>query len=218
MAHPYWPLFDLRIRTPRIEVRLPNDDDLVALARVAATGIHDPDWLPFSIPWTDEPSPVMERKALQWWWGRRAEWSPEKWTFTGAVFVDGQAVGIQDIGAERFAQLRTVNSGSWLGREYQGQGIGREMRAALLHLAFDGLGAIEAYSAAWHDNGPSLGVSRGLGYADNGTKLALRRDRSERQIELRLDRDTWAASRRDDIVIENLEPCLELFGATAPDA
>ena len=31
MGHP-WPLFDLRLRTPRLELRLPTDDDLLALA------------------------------------------------------------------------------------------------------------------------------------------------------------------------------------------
>ena len=32
-------------------------------------------------------------------------------------------------------------------------------------------------------------------------------------INLRLDRDTWSATRRDDIVIEDLsEDCLEMFG------
>jgi hypothetical protein len=29
MANSYWPLFDLRVRTPRLEFRLPRDDDLV---------------------------------------------------------------------------------------------------------------------------------------------------------------------------------------------
>jgi hypothetical protein len=33
-AHP-WPLFDLRLRTPCLELRLPTDDDLLELMRVA---------------------------------------------------------------------------------------------------------------------------------------------------------------------------------------
>jgi hypothetical protein len=37
-AHP-WPLFDLRVRTPNLELRLPTDDDLLELARVARAGI-----------------------------------------------------------------------------------------------------------------------------------------------------------------------------------
>lgn len=208
-----WPLFDLRVRTPILEIRLPTDDDLPRLVDQIVEGVHDPATMPFSIEWTDLASPQRERGSLQWWWGQRAEWSPGKWTFTGAVFVDGNPIGVQDLGAENFAALRTVQSGSWLGLRHQGRGIGKEMRAAALHLAFEGLGAVEAHSGAWHDNSQSLGVSKALGYEQNGESLALRRGRPERQIRLRLTRERWERSRRDDIEITGLEPCLELFGA-----
>jgi RimJ/RimL family protein N-acetyltransferase len=39
-----------------------------------------------------------------------------------------------------FAVLREVHTGSWLGQRYQGQGLGTEMRSAVLHLGFAGLG------------------------------------------------------------------------------
>jgi hypothetical protein len=42
------------------------------------------------------------------------------------------------------------------------------MRAAVLHLAFAGLGAAEAVSGAFDDNAPSLGVSEKLGYESDG--------------------------------------------------
>ena len=35
MGHPYWPLFDLVIRTPRLELRPPTDDDVVAIVALA---------------------------------------------------------------------------------------------------------------------------------------------------------------------------------------
>ena len=53
MGSPYWPLFDLRITTPRVELRPPTDEDLFALASLAAAGVHDPDFMPFAIPWTE---------------------------------------------------------------------------------------------------------------------------------------------------------------------
>jgi RimJ/RimL family protein N-acetyltransferase len=145
---PHWPLFNVVVRTPRLVIRLPNDDDLEDLVRLALRGVHDPATMPFAVPWTDEPSPALERNALQWWWRQRAEWSAAKWTFTGAVFVDGVAAGVQDLSAEGFALLRAVSTGSWLGREFQGRGLGKEMRAAILHFAFAGLGASVAYSGA----------------------------------------------------------------------
>jgi hypothetical protein len=62
--------------------------------------------------------------------------------------------------AQDFSLLRSVGTGSWLGTEYQGQGIGKEMRSAVLHLAFAGLGAQIARSGAYFDNEASLRVSR----------------------------------------------------------
>ncbi len=173
--------------------------------------------MPFTIPWTDTPPPRRHRESLQYWWNARANWSPESWDFTGAVFIGGSPVGVQGLVAKNFARLRTVETGSWLDRQYQGQGLGKEMRAAILHLAFDGLGAIEAMSGAFHDNEASLATSRSLGYIENGDRLMLRRERPDRMIDLKLDRASWASRRRDDIEIEGLEACLEMFGAVAPD-
>ncbi|MFZ0668370.1 MAG: GNAT family protein, partial [Acidimicrobiales bacterium] len=170
----HWPLFGLRVVTPRLEIRMPRDEDLGRLLDVILAGVHDPTSTPFTIAWTDVESPRLERNSLQWWWRQRAQWSADKWSFCGAVFVDGSPVGVQDLNAESFSRLRTVETGSWLGIEHQGRGLGKEMRAAILHLAFDGLGAIEAYSGAWNDNPRSLGVSRAFGYVDNGEALGLR--------------------------------------------
>ncbi len=50
MPHP-WPLFDLRLRTPHLELRLPTDDDLLDLMVLARHGIHDPGMTPFLFPW-----------------------------------------------------------------------------------------------------------------------------------------------------------------------
>ncbi len=213
VPHPYWPLFDLRVRTPRLELRLPTEAEELRLAALAARGIHPPEAMPFGIPWTDAPSPELERGALQWWWRQRAEWRPQRWWFTGAVFVAGEPVGVQDLWGVEFASLGTVETGSWLGRAHQGQGLGREMRAAILHLAFAGLGAVEALSGAWLDNAASLAVSRQLGYVENGEAWRLRRGRPARHQGLRLERAAWERQRRPDITIEGLEPCRSLFGA-----
>lgn len=84
------------------------------------------------------------------------------------VLHDGRVIGTQDIVAKEFAISRSFSTGSWLGREFQGKGFGREMRAAIPHLGFAGLGAKEADSEAFIDNQASLGVSRSLGYDPNG--------------------------------------------------
>jgi RimJ/RimL family protein N-acetyltransferase len=205
----HWPLFGLRIRTPRVELRYPTDDDASALAELAERGIHDPDTMPFGIPWTDQ-GPAQH---LQFFWRNRAEWTPEQWHCPLVTLLDEEVVGTQGIFANHFATLRTFETGSWLGRAHQGKGIGKEMRAAIVHLGFAGLSAIEAVTGAWHDNHPSLGVTRALGYLDNGEQRMPRRDEGDRMLKFRLPREVWEQRRRDDIEIEGLEPCLELFGA-----
>jgi RimJ/RimL family protein N-acetyltransferase len=209
----HWPLFRLRVRTPRLELRYPDDDDIVVLADLAAKGVHSADFMPFAHPWTDVPSPEQERASLQHHWHTRATWTAAEWHLPMATVVDGAIVGVQAMIGRNFAATRTVGTGSWLGVDHQGKGVGKEMRAAILHLAFAGLGAVRAESGAWHDNRPSLGVSRALGYEENGDEVALRRDVADRQIRLVLRRDRWEQSRRDDIEIIGLEPCLSMFGA-----
>lgn len=210
----YWPLFDLRIMTPRVEIRLPNDEVLADLARLASKGIHDPATMPFLHPWTDEPSPALERGLMQWGWRHRAEWSPNRWTFNGAVFVDGEVVGVQSLMANDFAVERSVKTGSWLGRTHQGKGIGREMRSAILAFAFGTLGAREAHSGGFFDNESSLRVSRTLGYESNGRRTVIRRGISTEMVELRMDLAKWRQTERLETQVSGFEACRVYFIAS----
>jgi RimJ/RimL family protein N-acetyltransferase len=210
-------LFELVVRTPRLEWRLPREDEFAALVELVDAGIHDPETMPFFVPWTDVEPSRRARESAQWLWRHRANWSAEKWTFTGVAFVEGRPVGVQDILAEHFGAVRSVETGSWLGRAHQGQGLGREMRQAALHLAFAGLGAKEALSDAFEDNAASIATSRSVGYEENGEARGHRRDGSARTIRFRMSREVWEQRRRDDIRIEGLNRCLEMFvgeGAT----
>lgn len=211
----HWPLFGLRVTTPRIEVRYPDDELVVRLAELAAKGVHDPATMPFSIPWTDAPTGgEQERNSLQHFWRNRATWTTDEWRCSMAVLVDGEVVGVQDLFAKQFRLSRSFETGSWLSRARQGEGIGKEMRAAVLHLGFAGLGAEMAVTGAWHDNAASLGVTRALGYEPNGREVMVRRDSANLMLHFSMERPSWETRRRDDITIEGLEPCLELFGVT----
>lgn len=214
MAHPLWPLFDLRIATPHLELRLPADDDLALLCALAREGIHDPSTMPFAYGWTDLPSPAFERGFAQYHWGRRADWRPERWALELMVSRDGLPIGMQGLFATDFARLRTVSSGSWLGRAFQGRSLGKEMRGAVLQLAFAGLGAEEALTEAFTDNPASIGVSRAVGYEENGTGRLTRRGAASDMLRFRLTRERWAVLPRPEVRIEGLEACLDLFGAS----
>jgi NAD(P)-dependent dehydrogenase (short-subunit alcohol dehydrogenase family) len=113
------------------------------------------------------------------------------------------------------AVLHEVHTGSWLGRRYQGQGIGTQMRAPVLHLAFGELGARWAVSAAFEDNPASIGVSRILGYRDDGIEWHLVRGRPALTRRLHLERAGWQATRTFPVQIHGLPPCLPLFGLLA---
>jgi len=211
MSNPHWPLFDLRVRTPRVELRYPDDDHLVAIANLAAEGIHDPDSMPFYVPWSRAPSPELERAMLQHMWSRRASLCPDDWSLPLVVIEADEPIGVQLLFAVNFPVSRTVETGSWLVQRAQGRGVGTEMRAAVLHLAFDGLGSVEAYSASFEDNPASQAVSRANGYEANGTVLLAREGRAARNLKWVLTRDRWLETRRVDIKIHGLEPCRPLL-------
>lgn len=163
MLTDHWPIAGLRLTTPRLELRVPDADDLAAVGDVAAGGVHDPAVQPFSTPWTEAGPAVVARNTIQFQWGTWARWSPDDWNLQFVVVADGAVIGTQAISAKRFAVLREVASGSWLGLGHQGQGYGTEMRAAVLDLAFTGLGAEFAVSEAFEHNAASYGVSKRRG-------------------------------------------------------
>jgi RimJ/RimL family protein N-acetyltransferase len=211
-----WPLFGLVLRTPRLELRVPSLEQLAGLAELADEGVHDPAVMPFQVPWTDLPPGVRGRSVVQYQWRLWGVLTPEGWSVELAVLAGGEPVGLQAIGATEFATTREVHSGSWLGLRHHRQGIGTEMRAAVLHLAFAGLGADWAVSSAADDNAASIGVSRKLGYADDGIEVHVVRGRRRVERRFRLDRAAWAAHRRVPVEFEGLEPCRELLGAVSP--
>ncbi|PZF83119.1 GNAT family N-acetyltransferase [Jiangella anatolica] len=208
----HFPVLGLRLRTPRLELRLPTHDELAALAELAVEGVHGPDLMPFGVPWTELPPDQLARRVIQRQWKRLAELSPESWALNLAVFADGVLVGVQELEADDFAIRREVQSESWLGLRHQGRGIGTEMRAAVLHLAFAGLGAEQAVSTGYLDNHASLRVSRKLGYAENGIGRGIARGKVALEQRFLLTRQAWDEHRDVDVTIEGLEPCLPLLG------
>jgi RimJ/RimL family protein N-acetyltransferase len=207
---------DLVVRTPRLELRLPREDEFAALIDLAGRGIHDPETMPFFVPWTDLEPGQRARTTAQWLWGHRANWSPDNWTLTAGVYIAERPIGMQDMSAQHFRAVRSVETGSWLGRAHQGQGLGREMRQAMLHLAFAGLRAEEARSGAFEDNTASLATSRSVGYEENGEAREVRRDGWGRTVRFRLGREQWELRRRDDIEIVGLDRCLDMFVGPPP--
>jgi RimJ/RimL family protein N-acetyltransferase len=120
---------------------------------------------------------------------------------------------MQGMHARRFSALRTVGTGSWVGRHHQGQGYGREMRTAMLALAFDGLGALVAETEAFTDNAASAGVSRALGYEENGRGGLAPEGVLRETQRFRMTLERWRSRPRPPIEIDGLDACRDMFGA-----
>ncbi len=209
------PLFDLTIRTPRLELRAATDELLERLVHFVTDGIVDPSRPP---PFDDPMSLYEESPSREWRW-RQAIWAgrarvepDEWWRLYFVAVVDGQPVGMQDLIGIRFRHLRSAATFSWVGRPHQGKGLGTEMRSAILHLAFAGLGAERAQSDAFEDNAASNSISRRLGYAENGTEWATRQGSPARLVRWELSRDAWMSSRRDDIELSGVDRALSVLG------
>ena len=211
MGNRFWPLLDVSVTTPDVQLLPLDDDRLVELCEVALRGVHDPALMPFAIPWTDAPSPELEREAFRHWWGCRADARPAAWSLLLAAVVDGEVVGSTGLVTQDFATTRSFATGSWLGRAHQGRGIGTAMRLATLALGFDGFAAEEATTAAFTDNAASLGVTRKLGYEPNGTLRCERRGAVAFSARFRMTRDHWTTIRPDGIELHGVAGARELL-------
>lgn len=171
-----FPPLGLTIDAGPVVLRGISDDILPELCDLAAQGIHDPDEMPFYFPWTDAPRAQLTRNTAAYHWRARADFGPEAWGLHLAVLHEGRLVGTQGFETSDYLVTRTGETGSWLGREFQGRGIGTAMRQAICAFAFDHLDAVAITSGAFLDNPASLGVSRKLGYRTNGIRRLKRRE------------------------------------------
>jgi RimJ/RimL family protein N-acetyltransferase len=207
------PLFGLVLRTPRLALRPAWDEDIVGLADAAVAGIHPDGEMPFAFPWSLAPRSELLAGTAGTIWSERASRSPEHWKVSFAVrrvdarveaWWEAPVVGRQDIGGTDFPLLRSLTTQSWLTANQQGQGLGAEMRQAVVLWALDHLGATEIVSGAYDWNVKSLGTSRSVGYVDNGTRRVTVEGRAETERLVRLTAEThrrpsWALQVTGDL-------------------
>lgn len=208
----HWPVFGLALRTARLALRLPVEEDLAALADLAAAGVHAPGERPFLTPWTEGSGADRARHVLQRHWAALGGWSPSSWRLGLGVFAGSEPVGMVTLRADHFVVRREVTTSTWLGLPHHRRGFGTEARAALLTLAFDHLGAVSAVTEVFPDNAGSQGVSRLLGYRHDGISRDVRDGEVLVSDRLRLDRVDWDRQGRAEAEVTGLDPCRALFG------
>jgi RimJ/RimL family protein N-acetyltransferase len=172
-----WPPYGLRLVENDLTMAVVTDDDIPGLVDLALRGIHDPDRMPFAMPWTAVEPERLPGNMVRYFSSVRAEFTAEKFDLLFAVRIGHELAGIQALHTTQFGVTRTGETGSWLGRQYQRHGIGTRMRRAVCAFAFDHLGAVEMTSGAFIDNPASLAVSTKIGYRANGRFRMTRRER-----------------------------------------
>lgn len=207
-----WPFFGLVIRTGDLELRLPTEHEIVAVAEVAGRGVHALGEQPFLTPWTAGSAEDRARFVLREHWRQLAGWSPVAWRLGLGVFRGEQALGHVTLRAIDYPVLREATSSSWLGLEHHGQGYGTAARVGLLALLFDHLDAQAALSEAFVDNVASQRVSRRLGYAPDGIVRDAYGIEVRTSDRLRLTRETWLAGTHPPVEVSGVRDCLPLLG------
>ena len=193
-----WPLHDLRLTTPDLELRGLTEKWALRLADLVPDDLEADPRLAHASPTAD---------VLQAYWRNLGLWQPHSWVLPFVVLHRGEPVGLQALEADDLRDRGVVDTHSWLVAGVRGLGLGKQMRCAVLELAFGGLGARWAITEAWSDNAASLGVSRSLGYADNGVDVHAGGRVMQRLL---LDASTWTPPW--PVTVEGLEPCLGLLG------
>ncbi|WP_051510671.1 GNAT family N-acetyltransferase [Intrasporangium oryzae] len=204
-----WPLRGLRLQVGDLDLRPVTEADLPSLCAILPADLEmDPSATRYAA--LDDPS---NRRAIlvQSYWRCFGLWSPDDWALPFAVRLGGDLIGMQTLEGPDYRAERTVDSSSWLVRDARGKGSGKDMRRAILELAFRHLGAEAAVSSAVVDNGSSLGVSRALGYRDTHTSTL--QHSGETLQHVRVERADWVASGRGtDVEITGVDAALPFFG------
>ncbi|MFM6850830.1 MAG: GNAT family N-acetyltransferase [Terrabacter sp.] len=211
---PVWPLHGIRLRTADLELRVMTESDLPVLARVMPA---DLELNPHATRYAGLDEQANRRAVLaQGYWRALGMWSPDDWALPFVARSGGEAVGVQWLEGPDWTSERTVDSASWLVAAARGRGLGKQMRAGVLALAFGHLRAVAAISSAVVGNGGSLGVSRALGYRD--THRSVLEHSGETLQHVRLDASAWSASGlTHGVVVDGVAPALPLFGLTEGD-
>lgn len=211
------PLYRLRIRSKRLELRLAAPDELPRLGGAAAAGIHRPDERPYlgrpgQTSWVLLPPEDRSRAVVLQQFEAIGSWKPSKWVLPLTVFAAGEPIGVQVVYAEHFALTREVATSSWLTLAAHGKGYGTEMRAAVLSFALDTLSAATALTRSFDDNAAACRISEKLGYVPDGVEISAREDgRAHVARRFRLAAEDWHARPHPSVTVSGFDSAASWF-------
>lgn len=207
-----WPPYGVTVTASDLELRVVRESDVPKLVALVQSGVHAPDRMPFSFPWTAAPAADLPTDYFRYVARTKASLTPDHWSLQFAVRRDGELLGTQGLDADDFGVTRTAETGSWLAMRHQGRGVGTRMRQAVCAFAFDVLGAAEVTSGAFLDNPASLAVSRKVGYRPDGVRRLARQGSVALNQRLVLTAEDLV--RGEPIEVVGAEPLLTFLGLT----
>lgn len=209
---PIWPFDELTLSGQQLMLRPVRDVDIDA---VVAAFPDDFDLDPRYPPVAGVAANLdRARRLKQSIWRHRGCWSVDDWALDFGVWRGGKPIGIQTLEGTNFPTDRTVDTASWIAKPLRGKGFGRQAREAVLAFAFGQLDAQRAITSALTTNDASLGVSRRLGYRDNGITP---HDTGPGIVDLQhlvMDRTDWVTDDREAFVVNGFDTCRPFFGLT----
>lgn len=186
------PLYNIAIKTPRLELRVPRQNEIEKLAQILTNGIQKADEPHFMEDKLYGKSLEENTKGLQEFIDKGMnEWDKEDWHLPFAVFYEGKPIGLVTMFSHNFPITRGFGVSYWIGLSFQGKGLGTEAFQGVLSFGFDGLDAQEAYAGAYSDNIPSLHLMEKLGFVFNGEYWMARQGKAVKDRRMRLPRENW---------------------------
>lgn len=203
-------LFNIKIATTRLELRIPKNEEIQKLGKVLSEGIQKEGEPHFMDESHYKKSAEEHAKGLQEFVHKSInEWNKDNWHIPFAVFYEGKAIGLVTMFSHDFPIARGFGCSYWIGLAYQGKGLGTEAFQTVLSFGFDGLNAREAYAGAYSDNTASLKLMEKLGFIFNGEYWVARQGQAVKDKRMRLPREQW--KKPENVTIEGFESCKDLF-------
>ncbi len=207
-----WALHGIRLVTADLTLTVMTEADLATVLTVLPADVElNPHATHYGALDDDDNRRAV---VVQGYWRALGLWSPTDWMLPMVARRAGAVVGVQWLEGPDYLSDRTVDSSSWLVPAARGRGFGRQMRAAVLTLAFGALRAEAAVSSAVMTNVASLGVSRSLGYEPTHTSVLAHSGETLQYVRLGVRRwqaGGWAGRTR----VEGAAAALPFFGLEA---
>ena len=155
---------------------------------------------------------------MQHYWRTRGAFSPEAWFLNLMVELDGRPIGAQHVrsGGVRRPFGRSTPGHGW-GERTRAVASARRCAPRCSGSPSTGSAREVAETSAFLDNHASNGVSRALGYEENGLGSLAPEGVARVTQKFRMTAEGWRSRPRPALAIDGLDGIRDMFGAASAD-